>query len=60
MSSEVRAKKERYIIENYPKIISDNMRLNEDNMILTNRNRELKADNAELQDTVDEYKRVGK
>ena len=57
MSCEVRAKKERFMIENYPKIISDNMRLNEDNMILTNRNRELKADNAELQDRVNELRR---
>ena len=60
MSAEVRADKERYMIANYPRLIRELKTLRVNELQLTNRNRELKADNAELQDTVDEYKRVGK
>ena len=51
-SEEARVLKERYMIENYPRLIKANKGLNQDVMILTNENRELKAENAELQDEI--------
>ena len=57
MSSEVRAEKERYMIENYPRLIRELKTLRVNELQLTNTNRELRADNAELEDKVDELRR---
>ena len=51
------AEKERYMIENYPRLIRELKTLRVNELQLTNRNRELKADNAELEDTVNELRR---